>query len=161
MGRLDAYLEQFDHAWSHAFESIAYALNGVTEEEAAWQPPQYHDEEQEEGWPPPGSIRWQVCHLAHCKRYYTQLLLRAGESESPEFQPWIPLESLEAERRALAAAHDGQRKALVELGESALDAVAGNDMPFHEFIAMFTRHDTWHASQVAIARRLWRAATAD
>ena len=74
MTGIDTFLLQFDHAWGHDFESLAAALDGVTEEEAAWQAPAYAGAEREDGWPPPGSIHWQVAHVAHCKRYYTDLI---------------------------------------------------------------------------------------
>ena len=159
MGQIDVFLQQFDDAWSHSFESVTAALDGVTDDEAAWQAPCYRDEKHEDGWPAPGTIRWQVCHLAHCKRHYTDFLLQAGQSDRPQVRPWQPLPTFRAERDALVAAHETQRRAIVELGDDRLDLIAGNDMPFREFLAMFTRHDIWHAAQIALVRRLYRMAS--
>lgn len=155
---LDVFLLQFDVAWGHPFESITSALDGVSDAEAAWQAPCYRNEKREEGWPPPGTIRWQVCHLAHCKGHYTDILLRAGESEPPDVVPWTLRSSFADERAALEEVHARQREALVGLGDDRLDVIAGNQMPFREFVSMFIRHDSWHAGQIAVARRLYQVA---
>ena len=156
MSEITAHLQHFDDAWGHDFESLTYALEGVTEEEAAWQAPCYAADEREEGWPAPGTVAWQAAHVAHCKRYYTQILLRAGETDPPEAEPWTPLSTYAEIRAALDAAHAAQRAAVAALPEERLGEIAGNGMPFREFLAMFTRHDAWHASQVVVARRLYR-----
>lgn len=158
MPEINGYLQQFDDAWSHSFESMSFALDGVTEAEAAWQAPCYRTDETEEGWPLPGSIRWQVCHVAHCKRHYTDIFLRVGDSERPDVVPWTPLPSFVSDRDALTDIHAHQREAIVALGEDRLGVIAGNGMPFREFLSMCIRHDIWHASQIVIARRLYRAA---
>lgn len=161
MSEIDAYLNQLDEAWSHPFESMSSALDGVTDDEAFWQAPCYADEEREEGWPPPGTIAWQIAHVAHCKRHYTDYFRRAGETERPPVEPWTPVETLAELRAALVAAHTEQRAAIASLGDAGLDLTAGNDMPFREFLAMCIRHDSWHASQIAVARRLYRTRPTD
>ena len=161
MSELAAHLRHFDDATSHAFESIAAALDGVTEEEAFHQAPCYDGEEREDGWPAPGTIAWQVAHLAHCKRYYTEILRRVGESERPGVVPWTPVETFAGLRTVLAEAHAAQREAIASFPEASLGEIAGNGMPFREFLSMITRHDTWHASQIAVARRLYRTGTRD
>lgn len=160
MSQLDAYLHQFDQARSHSFESLDSALAGVTEDEAFWQAPCYAADEREDGWPPPGSIAWQVAHLAHCKRHYAAYFRRAGETERPPVTPWTPCATLAELLAALDAAHVEQRAAIASLGEDGLDLSAGNDMSFREFLSMCVRHDTWHASQIAVARRLYRTRAA-
>ena len=157
MSEIAAYLHQLDQARSHAFESIDSALDGVGEDEAFWQAPCYAAEEREEGWPPPGSVAWQVAHLAHCKRYYAACFRQAGATERPPVTPWTPCETFAELRAALDAAHSEQRDAIASLGDDGLDLAAGNDMSFREFLAMCVRHDTWHASQIAVARRLHKA----
>ena len=156
MSELAAFLRQFDDATSHAFESFDDVLHGVTEDEAFFQHAAYAAEEREEGWPPPGSVAWQVAHVAHCKRYYTEILRRAGESDPPEVTPWTPVATFAELRSALASAHAAQRAAMEALGDDRLDVVAGNGMTFREFLSMTIRHDTWHAGQIAVARRLHR-----
>ena len=138
------------------------ALDGVTETEAHRQPPPYQSEPQEEGWPAPGTIAWQVAHLTHCKRHYTQHFGRAGrtDQEPVDSQPWKPIESFKDLLAALREAHLAQRAAIAALEPKHLEEVAGNGMTYREFLAMVIRHDTWHASQIAIARR-WLSGLTD
>ena len=156
MTGVEAYLSQLDDAWEHKWESVRAVLDGVSEEEAAWQPPCYAAEEREQGWPPPGTIGWQVAHIAHCKRHYA-LFIRAPESvDRPPAPERTPRASLEEERAELDAAHTDLRTAVAALEETDLQKVVGNGMRMDEFLAMITRHDTWHAGQIAVARRLYR-----
>ena len=37
-----------------------------------------------------------------------------------------------------------------------LELRTGNDMSLSEFLRMMIRHDAWHASQIAVATRLWQ-----
>ena len=39
-------------------------FRGVSEDEAFWPAPAYRAEAPEAGWPNPGTIAWQVAHLA-------------------------------------------------------------------------------------------------
>ena len=156
MTELAAYLRQFDDSWSHPFESLCDVLTGVTEEEAFYQASCYVAEPREEGWPAPGTIAWQVAHIGHCKRHYTTYLVRDGVDQRPSVTPWTPHATFAELRAFLEAAHGEQRSALAALSADALDLVAGNGMPFREFLSMATRHDAWHAAQIAVARRLYR-----
>ena len=156
MRTVDVYLEQLDHAWDHKWESLTAALEGVTEEEAAFQSPCYAAEEPEEGWPAPGTVLWQIAHVAHCKRHYADILRSLGAPARPPVAPRSPCATLADERAALAEAHAGQRAAIAALDDTQLDASAGGGMSVREFLAMCIRHDTWHASQVAVVRRLFR-----
>ena len=142
------FLAQLDGAWEHKWESLQGALEGVTEEEAAWQAPCYAKEEREEGWPPPGTILWQVAHIAHCKRYYRKVILHAGE-ERPPVDARTPLATLAEELAALTEAHRAQRDAIASLTDEELQEHA-------DFLTHTIRHDTWHAAQIALARRLHR-----
>jgi uncharacterized damage-inducible protein DinB len=158
MRAIDLILRHFDDAWSHRWESLSSALDGVTEDEAAYQAPCYAADPAEAGWPPPGTIAWQVAHLAHCKRYYGRVLRSVGRGPRPEVAPRIPRASFADERAALDAAHAAQRSAIADLDDEALDADAGGGMTVGEFLAGCLRHDTWHAGQIAVARRLFREA---
>ena len=60
------------------------------------------------------------------------------------------------DRAELDAAHNDQRAAIANLEDADLQKVVGNGMRMDEFLAMVIRHDTWHAGQTALARRLWR-----
>jgi uncharacterized damage-inducible protein DinB len=157
MSEIAAYLRQFDDAWSHSYESVHYALGGVTEDEAFYQAPCYAAEEHEEGWPAPGTIAWQVAHLTHCKRHYTNYFVQAGAPDRPEVESWTPVETFAEMRALLEAAHAAQRAEMAAFTDEQLDLTAGNGMPFREFLAMSIRHDTWHGAQIAVARRLFRS----
>ena len=156
MTELDTHLRHFDDGWSHRFESLTAVLQDLTDEEAFWQHPAYAGESPEEGWPPPGSVAWQVAHVAHCKRHYTDICLHAESEERPEVRPWTPCRTVAELLEVLGAAHREQREAIAGLGEDRLDLDAGNGMPYREFLAMCIRHDAWHAGQMAVARRLYR-----
>ena len=157
MTGVEAFLKQLDHAWKHKWESLEAALHDVTEEEATWQARCYRKVEREEGWPPPGTIRWQVAHIAHCKRHYTDFIKAPGSSERPPVPERKPTATFAEDRVELAEAHGAQRDAIASLSDSDLELPVGNGMPLGEFLAMAIRHDTWHAAQITVARRLWRA----
>ncbi len=151
------FLTLFDDAWSHSWESLQTTLEGVTEAEAAHVPADYADEELEEGWPAPGSVLWQLAHLAHCKAYYTALIEQRGEEPgNPEPVAFEVCEDYAAYGTHLAQVHGKQREAMAELTREDMPLKVGNGMLLPEFLSMIIRHDIWHASQVAIARRSWR-----
>ena len=156
MTGVEAFLRQLDDSWEHKWESLSAVLATVEEDEADWQAPCYAEEEQEEGWPPPGTVRWQVAHVAHCKRHYTDFIKAPGSSERPPVPARKPTESFAEDRAELAAAHAEQRDAIASLSESDLELSVGNGMRLDVFLAMAIRHDSWHAAQIAVARRLWR-----
>ena len=156
MDAITCYVSALDDAWSHAWESLSTVLEGVAEEEAGWQAPCFAAEPQEDGWPAPGTIAWQVAHVTHCKRYYTEILRHRGEAERPPVPSYTPTGSFAEAREALQAAHQVQRDELAGLSAADLALPASNEMSLPEFIRMMTRHDTWHAAQIATARRLWR-----
>jgi uncharacterized damage-inducible protein DinB len=110
----------------------------------------------EAGWPVPGTIAWQVAHVSHCKRYYTEIIRHRGQSERPPVPPFEASPDFAAARDALQSAHASQRAALAALADEDLALRASNDMSLPEFLRMMIRHDTWHAAQIAVARRLWQ-----
>ncbi len=156
MTGVEAFLRQLDDAWEHKWESLSTVLAAVAEKEAEWQAPCYESEEQEKGWSPPGTIRWQVAHIAHCKRHYTDFIKAPGSSERPPVPTRKPTESFDEDRKELRSAHAGERDAIASLSESHLELPVGNGMRLDIFLAMAIRHDTWHAAQIAVVRRLWR-----
>lgn len=153
---VDALLLAFDHAWEHRWESLSTALDGVGPEEAGWQSPAYAEVEPEAGWPLPGTIHWQVAHVAHCKRHYADCLLQRERAGRPPEPPFVPGRGWDGTLAELRAAHARQREAIAALADAELDTRVGNAMSVAEFVAMTTRHDAWHASQIALARRLYR-----
>ncbi|MDJ0972990.1 MAG: DinB family protein [Planctomycetota bacterium] len=160
MSAVDEHLQAFDHAWAHDFESIRSALDGVTDDEAYWQADAYADEDVEDGWPAPGTIAWQVAHLAHCKRHYAEFVRTRAAAEPPPVEPRTPLATFAEERAALDAAHAAQRAAIAAVDDADLTRVACGHVALGAFLAMATRHDAWHAGQIAVARRLYRVAHA-
>lgn len=88
---------------------------------------------------------------------YTELVRRRGESGPPPAVPRPPDRTFQEEVAELDAAHTAQREAIAACTSENLDIVVGNGMPLREFLAMCVRHDTWHAGQIAVARRLYRA----
>ena len=156
MRAVDVFLLSFDHAWAHKWESLSGVLDGVHPDEASWQAPPYGDAEVEPGWPLPGSIHWQVAHVVHCKRHYTDFLTqrdRAGRPPQPERTPGL---TWDEELAGLKHAHTRQRDAMASLTDADLGTRVGNAMTVAEFLSMCIRHDVWHAAQIAVARRLYR-----
>lgn len=156
MRATDLLLLTFDHAWAHRWESLAAALDGVHPEEAAWQAPIYGDAETEPFWPLPGSIHWHVAHAAHCKRHYADLLLQRERAEPPPEPAREQALGYDEDLARLQQAHARQREAIAGLADADLDGRVGGRMGVAEFVAMTIRHDVWHASQIALARRLYR-----
>ncbi len=156
MRALDVLLLAFDHAWEHKWESLQGALRGLGPEEAAWQAPAYAPAEREPGWPLPGSIAWQVAHVAHCKRHYTEMILERARPGAPPALPRPSHQGFEEEVEGLRAAHAAQRAAIAALSDADLETHVDNGTSLAEFVTTCTRHDTWHAAQIAVARRLYR-----
>jgi len=149
MRSVDAFLLSLDNAWEHDWESLMSVLAGVTEEEAGWQAPCYATEPRSDAAPPPGSIRWQVTHLAFYKREYTAQLLGDEEAPSPEL-PERSTATYEEDLADLRRAHLAERAAMAALGDDDLTP----DMA--DFLTNIIRHDVWHGGQIALARRLFR-----
>jgi len=149
MRTVDAFLLSLDNAWEHDWESLTSVLDGVTEDEARWQAPCYADAAASESGPPPGTIRWQVTHLAHCKREYTARLLGDREARSPEL-PEHPTATYEEDLASLGRAHLAERAAIAALSDEDLTTGVA------DFLTNIIRHDIWHGGQIALARRLYR-----
>lgn len=156
MRALDVLLLSFDHAWAHRWESLSTALDGVHPEEAVWQAPAYGDAEIEAGWPLPGSVHWHVAHVGHCKRHYADLLAQRDRSGRPAQPAREGALTYDQDLALLRQAHARQRDGISALTDADLDLRLGNAMTVAEFLAMCVRHDAWHASQIAVARRLYR-----
>ena len=147
---VEILLGVLDDAWSHPWEGLSSALDGIREEEAAWRPPFYAAEEGKPGEPAPGTVRWHIDHLRRCKDEYAAQL--SGEEVSSEE---IVGDSLSALRTRLEASHARQRGALQALSDDALRRER-DGVPLAETIRAQIRHDTWHAAQIVIVRRAWR-----
>jgi hypothetical protein len=146
-------LAAFDDAWSHQWESFESATKGLTEEEALFQHPAYAMEKQDEGWPKPGSVLWHLTHLEYWYHYYLDTLERMPEP-APENPDVEPTQSFDAAMSRLLETRAKLRAKIESLSDDDL-AVQLRGMPVAEFVRMVIRHDTWHSSQIRMARRLW------
>jgi uncharacterized damage-inducible protein DinB len=143
-------------------ESILAVLKDVTPEESTWQHPAYAVEKHMPGLPAPGTLLWQVAHLEHCARHYAQIVRARPVMEEPTTPP-PPASNLPELLVALHRAAQGELRGLIaELSEADLNeaCVLGHSvhggMSVAEFLRMIIRHDSWHAGQMAVARRLYR-----
>ena len=155
MSQVLCLLQMFDDNWSHQCESLRSILQGVTSEESLWQGPAYAAEPFVQGLPEPGTIRWQVAHLEHCARHYTEILRKRPIAREPATPPpgiaELPelINRLECARRLL-------REEIQRLSEVDLDGPCAREMGVAEFVRLVIRHEAWHAGQLAVIRRLYR-----
>ncbi len=154
MTRKEEMLAAYDDAWNWRWESLTAAVQGISEEEAAYQHPIYSDTEREAGHPLSGSILWQLVHLAHCYRHYTSAIERRPEA-TESFPP------PEAHSLAEAIAHLERdratlRSAIAAVPEAELDDAVSDYNTVAQLVRMTVRHDAWHASQIVLAKRLYR-----
>jgi hypothetical protein len=154
MTRKEEILAAYDDAWSYKWESLTAALNGVTEEEAVYQHRIYSDVEREAGHPLSGSILWHLVHLAHCYLHYVSAIERRPEA-SEEFPP-PEANSLEEAIANLKHYRAELRNAIASVPEEQLDDEVSNYKTVAQLARMTVRHDAWHASQIVIAKRLYR-----
>jgi uncharacterized damage-inducible protein DinB len=154
--RVHLFLRFFDDAWSHRSESLTAALADLTEAEAAWRHASYVAEQPWPGMPSAGTILWQIAHLEHCARHYNYLLVNRLVSRQPQTPPPESAD-LEGLLGALARSRSDFRRSIAALDDTHLDEPCFEDMNVEEFLRMAIRHETWHAGQIIIARRLFRA----
>ena len=154
MRNMELLVKILDDGWGHKWESLTEVLDGISEEAAAWQAPCYRSVPREEHWPSPGSIHWQVAHIAACKREYTGILQCRGQAPASADAPYRPA-SFAEDVECLKRAHEAQRRSILELSDEDLSRTVSGGMTLLEFLSMCLRHDIWHASQIAVAKRLW------
>lgn len=107
----------------------------------------------EPGWPANGSILWHIAHLIHCQERYARVIRQWGtpvESRTADFEPL----NLEPLLKRLEVAHADLLMCIEGVNDDALETTTSS-MTLQEFILMSTRHDTWHAAQIAMVRRLY------
>jgi uncharacterized damage-inducible protein DinB len=98
---------------------------------------------------------WQIAHLEHSARHYNYLLLNRPLSTQPQTPP-PEATNLEALLHALDESRTAFRRSIAELSDACLDEPCFDTMNVAEFLRMAIRHETWHAGQMIIARRLYR-----
>lgn len=153
MNRTSVLVQGFHDAWSHKWESFTPVIDGLSQAEAEWQHPSYTDIEIEEGWPPNGTILWHITHIIHCQERYARVIRQWGTSAESQTAVFETLDLAPLLAR-LEHAHNILLACIADVKDEQLDILTGN-MTMQEFILMSTRHDTWHASQIAMTRRLY------
>ncbi len=151
-------LRAFDDAWHHDDESLRAVLRGVTSEEASWQHPAYARERPIPGLPTPGTILWHLAHLDQSARHYAAILERRPLEDEPRTPP-PDASSLAELSTGLARAQAVLRARIAGLSKPDLDKACARGMDVGEFVRMILRHETWHAGQIAVVRRLYRVAS--
>ena len=160
---VETLLMALEHAWDHTWEALVGVLAGVEENEAAWSAPAYDDVERRGGAPKPGSIHWHVNHLAGCKLYYISRLANILDPGSPPREnDLLEPEATYAEERArLESILKDEVNQIASLEDDDLERPVSAEKSLTEFIVATTRHDTWHAGQIAVARRLYARAKSE
>jgi hypothetical protein len=123
MSQVLCLLQMFDDTWSHQCESLSSILQGVTSAESSWQSPAYAAEPLMQALSEPGTIRWQVAHLEHCARHYTEILRKRPIAREPATPPPGISELPELVNR-LKHARQLLREEIQRLREVDLDALA-------------------------------------
>lgn len=155
MTRKSEILAAFDDAWSdEKCESLTLALDGVTEEQAAYQHPIYSEVEPKQGYPSSGTILWHVVHLAHCCRSYASTIER--RPEAPEECSPPPADSLARAILNLKRYRDALRTTIVSVPDDQLDDKVFDYDSIAQLVRMSVRHDAWHAAQIAVVKRMYR-----
>jgi len=155
MTRKSEILASFDDAWGDPIcESLTLALTGVTEASAVYQHPIYSDTKQEEDDPPAGTILWHLVHLAHCYGSYASTIARRPEAAEDTSPPIA--RSLAEAISNLKRDREGLRNAIAAVPESQLDDKVTDYDSVAQLVRMIVRHDAWHASQIAVMKRMYR-----
>ena len=155
MNTVDLILKLYDDTWSHAWESINAALHEITEEEAAWQDPAYRDEEQQPGFPPPGSVLWHLSHIEYWTRSNLEILRKRPIESYPKVEP-SSATTLSELIAAMNQTRDDVHDEIAKLTPEDLETICLRDRTLAETIGIAIRHQSWHAGEIAMARRLYR-----
>ena len=154
MTRKDELLAAYDDACSYSWESLESVLNGIGDEEAAFRHPIYSDTETEEHHPPSGTILWHLVHLADCYGWYKAVIearpVRPEDTVGPEAY------TLREAKENLLTWRAALRETIVNVPDDQLDEPIHSGKTVASLTRMSIRHDAWHASQIAVARRLYR-----
>lgn len=156
MSRTSVLAQGFHDAWSHKWESFTPVIEGLTQAEAEWQHPSYADVAPDVGWPVNGTILWHIVHLIHCQERYSRVIRQWGKSVEARTADFETLK-LEPLLERLESAHRDLLSCIESVQDAAL-LTETSGMTLQEFVLMCTRHDSWHAAQIAMVRRLYKHA---
>lgn len=154
MTRIETLAQTLNDAWTHKYESLEPLLETLTEDMASYQHAVYADTPAEEPWPPHGSIKWHLAHMAYWSEYYLAQLQQWGtpcHTTTPAFESHDLPYLLDRLRNA----HNAVVAHVQSLTDDQLSSLTGSTT-LQTYILMCARHDTWHASQIAVAKRLYR-----
>ncbi len=138
----------------HGGASVLGALRGVSPEVAAWKP-----------YPDRHSIWELALHIAYWNYAVERRLTdapRGGFPRAPSNWPAVgdtPSRDVwKKDRRLVRAQHDSLLEALEGFDPSRLDEVAGDgSTTFADLITGIVLHDTYHAGQIQLMKRLARS----
>ena len=158
MSQATILLNAFDENWSHRWESLRPLLIDVADDEASWQHQAYIDEEDPMGLSEPGTIRWHVGHLEQNARRYTHILRSRPVAKNPDV-PAPVLTNIRDMVDRFERVRNELRAEIAQIEDADLNAPCRGEMTIGEFVRMVIRHETWHAGQIVIIRRLYRTST--
>ena len=153
--KIDQMIRLLNDSIYHRDESVFSALEGVKKNESAWQHPAYSEEVHRQGMPTPGTIGWHVAHLVHSCEHYAAMIYERPVQNEPETRPPGVHEITEL-ISTLRKAHEKLVRAVSVIPDSELSGNCARGMTLDEFLRMIIRHNTWHASQIRLLRRLWQ-----
>lgn len=153
MSAIDHLVQLLDDSMFHRDESVLSALDGVAEAEAGWQHPAFVAAESWPGMPAPGTIAWHVAHLVHSARHYAAIVRERPVVAEPQTPPPEAHDFAEL-LVELRDAHTALVRTVSTIPESALAEECARGLSLGEFLGMVMRHNTWHAGQIKLLRRL-------
>ena len=159
MSEIAQLLAVCDENFGATWDSVLSALKGVSANEAAFQHPCYAMVPADANMPPAGSILWQMPHLSACKQMYARILQESLGLQVPE--PVEPKRHTAAILlHELRIAHSRLRSTIAALRDEDLSRMLPESTGYpgrvDAFIRTVNRHDSWHAGQIALARRLYK-----
>jgi len=153
-------LKAFDDNWSHRWESLHPILVDITDHEASWQHQAYTGEHDPMGLAEPGTIRWHVGHLEQNARRYVHILRSRPVAKNPEI-PAPALINIRDMVDRFQHVRNELRAEIAQIHDADLDDPCRGEMTVAEFVRMVIRHETWHAGQIVVIRRLYRTSRAN
>lgn len=155
MNSIEQILSFLDDSMYHEDESVSSALDGVTNQESEWQHPAYSIEEHWPGMPAPGTIAWHVAHLLHSARHYATIIKKRPVQTEPKTPP-PNVDDFTELISELHDAHEELKQVISRIPISDLSEDCTRGMSLIEFIRMVIRHNSWHAGQIRVIKRLVR-----